>query len=129
MLCHREGLSELCGSVTCVAAFVHHENIRPNADHSTNVTLELPIWQPGGSSWHGFRISELPVASNCLGSLFCTSVLYPLSSFILSTATWVFITVQLHFYRVGYRGTEKKGFERENLLTKMLEGQISGTEG
>lgn len=102
---HGEDLSQLNCSVTCMAAFVHHENIRPNADHSTDVTLEFSIWHSGGSSWHGFRIVGLPVASNSLRSLLWTSLLYPLPSFIFSTATWVFITVQLHFNGVGYRGT------------------------
>ena len=56
-------------SVTCMAAFVHHEDIRPNADHSTDVTLELSIWHSGGSSRHDVRIGGFPVASNSLRPL------------------------------------------------------------
>lgn len=105
----REMTHEINKSVTCMAAFVHHEDIRPNADHSTDITLEFSIWQPGGSGLHGFRIGELPVASDSLRSLLWTSFLYPLPSFIFSTATWVFITVQLHFNGVGYRGRGASG--------------------
>lgn len=35
---------------TCVAALVHHEDVWADAHHSTDVTLELPIGHPGGSS-------------------------------------------------------------------------------
>lgn len=90
-----------------MAAFVHHEHIRPNADHSTDVTLELSIWQSDGSTWHGFKIGELSVASDSLRSLVCPSFLYPLPSLIFSATTWVFITVQLHFNGVGYRNTSR----------------------
>lgn len=53
-----------------MAALVHHENIRPNADHSTDVTLEFTIGQPGGAARHGVGVGELPVASNSLRSVF-----------------------------------------------------------
>lgn len=110
--------SKLDRSVTCVAAFVHHEYIRSNADHSTDVTLELSIWQSSGTRWHGFRIAELPVDSNTIRSLLCTSFLYPLPSLVFSTATWVFIAVQLDLNGVSYRGRKVKSemLKLNNLL-------------
>lgn len=47
-----------------MAAFVHHEDIRTNADHPTDVTLELSIWHSGGSGWQDVWIGRFPVASD-----------------------------------------------------------------
>lgn len=115
-------LSKVNCSVTCMAAFVHHEDIRTNADHSTDVTLELSIWHSRGSSWHYVWIRGFPVDFDSLRSLLWTSFLYPLPSFIFSTATWVFITVQLDFNGVGYRGmrAKNKNALNKNVLTSML---------
>lgn len=84
-----------------MAAFVHHQDIWANADHSADVTLELSIWHPSGSSKHYVRIVRFSVDSHSLRFLVLTAFFYSLSSFIFCATIQVLIAVQLHFNGVG----------------------------
>lgn len=102
-------------SITCMAALVHHEDVGANADHSTDVTLELPIGHPGGSCEHDVRMVSFSVHSDRFRLLVRTALFYPLSSLVFGATIWVFIAVQLHFDGVGYTGvtntTQPQQFE------------------
>lgn len=50
------GSTSNTNEVTCMAALVNHEDVRPDADHAADVALELPIWKSGSAGGHALSM-------------------------------------------------------------------------
>ena len=84
-----------------MAALVHHEDVGSDADHATDVTLELPVGKSSGSGGHGVHVVHLPVGPSALPPVVRTPVL---PRVLLTPPARLIVAVQLHLNGVSWRG-------------------------